>query len=133
MKSSMKKVKDSEKSEMMDPADDSFTVSPMNDVKYGSSAKKTQPADRQTSKQPTGNLTISGVSEFDYLGKEEDSDLAKDENPVKDGDGDGEDGEDENDDTRKSLEKDFEVAAEEDATQAESPSPDRAPFKNVDD
>ena len=53
------------------------------------------------------------MSEFDYLGKE-DSDLAREEN---DDDGD----ENRDDGTRKSLEKDFEDAAEEDATQAESP------------
>ena len=51
------------------------------------------------------------MSEFDYLGKE-DSELARDE-----------DGDEPNQETRKSLEKDFEVAAEEDATEAESPEP----------
>lgn len=36
LKSSMKKPKEpEEKSEYMDPADDSFTVSPIADVKYG--------------------------------------------------------------------------------------------------
>ena len=54
------------------------------------------------------------MSEFDYLGKE-DSDLAREENDDDDGDENRDNG------TRKSLEKDFEDAAEEDATQAESP------------
>lgn len=63
------------------------------------------------SKQPTGNATISGLSEFDYLGKE-DSDLARDEDNEEDSKNDG---------TRKSLDKEFQDAAEEDATQAESP------------
>lgn len=56
---------------------------------------------------------MSGLSEFDYLGKE-DSDLARDEEQ-------NDNGGDEQDGTRKSLEKDFEIAAEEDATEAESP------------
>lgn len=72
--------------------------------------------ERNVAKQPTANVTVSGLSEFDYLGKD-DSDLARDdddENEVK------EDGANPNG-TRKSLEKDFEIAAEEDATEAESP------------
>ena len=40
LKSSMKKPKDAEeKSEYMDPAEDSFTVSPMAEVKYGTGRK----------------------------------------------------------------------------------------------
>ena len=122
LKSSMKKPKESkEKSEYMDPADDSFTVSPIAEVKYGTDAggsKRDQPTashgghERVASKQPTGNGTISGLSEFDYLGKE-DSDLAREE-------ADNED-DSKNDGTRKSLDKEFQDAAEEDATQAESP------------
>lgn len=66
------------------------------------------------SKQPTSNVTLSGVSEFDYLGgtgdKEEADDAAD---------------EDELNPTRKSLEKDFKQAAEDSAeggaSQNESP------------
>ena len=63
------------------------------------------------------------MSEFDYLGKE-DSDLARD-------DGEKEKcQEDQEESMRKSLEKDFDVAAEEDATEAESPSPNKVSFAN---
>ena len=62
-----------EKSEYMDPADDSFTVSPLNQVKYDSNKKPSNDKNnnRLAAKQPTGNATISGLSEFDYLGQDE--------------------------------------------------------------
>ena len=55
----------------MDPADDSFTVSPLNQVKYDSNKKPSDDKNRLAAKQPTGNATISGLSEFDYLGQDE--------------------------------------------------------------
>ena len=121
LRSSMKKPKQqhSEKSAKMDPADDSFHVSPIQSQKYGKEdqgiprskdadlIKVEDGKDREVVKRPTTNVTLSGVSEFDYLG----DDTAEKEKPkVED-----EDGISDFDPTRKSLEKEFEVAADEDA------------------
>ena len=66
------------------------------------------------SKQPTGNVTISGVSEFDYLGSENEDGKEEEAQDEKE--------EYEDDDPlRKSLEKDFVEAAEEDAAEGLSP------------
>ena len=97
----------------MGPEEDSFHVSPMQDQKYDEEEK------RQASKQPTGNQTLSGVSEFDYMGNETPEDAEKDDDLERDETA-------EFDPTRKSLEKDFQEAAEEE--NAERPlSPVRAP------
>ena len=97
----------------MGPEEESFHVSPMQDQKYDEEEK------RQASKQPTGNQTLSGVSEFDYMGKSTPEDMEKDDDLERDETA-------EFDPTRKSLEKDFQEAAEEE--NAERPlSPVRAP------
>ena len=102
----------------MGPEEDSFHVSPMQDQKYGEEEKDNQRS-RQVSKQPTGNQTLSGVSEFDYMGNETPEDGEKDDDLERDETA-------EFDPTRKSLEKDFQEAAEEE--NAERPlSPVRAP------
>ena len=63
----------------MDPADDSFHVSPIKSQKYekedGADARGKEAdlirvedgKDRDVAKRPTSNVTISGVSEFDHL------------------------------------------------------------------
>ena len=82
----------------MDPAEDSFNVSPMHTEKYP--AKKDAPDDlndRQVEKDPTSGILLSGVSAFDYLGSETAENPEQDENK----------GEEEKNSTKKSLEKDF--------------------------
>ena len=103
----------------MDPAEDSFEVSPMNSKKYDNDDEKEEQKDevkagddRMVSKKATENMTISGVSEFDYLGN---SDQSKENQDEKDSDFDREN--EGKDSTKKSLEKDFEEA--EQAEQAE--------------
>ena len=123
LRSSMKKQnanlqKQSEKSAQMDPAEDSFHVSPIKSQKYADSKSKDPIADdKVVGKRPTSNVTLSGVSEFDYLGddsnekdKPADADDApaaeepKDEQEVEfDEDGAIQD----YDPARKSLEKEF--------------------------
>ena len=114
-------AKKSEKSVRMDPAEDSFHISPMNSQKYPENNKSKneeqakKPAEvkddsRKVDKKTTGNITISGVSEFDYLGSEERDDIEEEgQNQEGDADDQGDKNEDEADfdPTRKSLEKDF--------------------------
>ena len=109
----------------MGPEEDSFHVSPIQDQRYDEEEKEKQRS-RQASRQPTGNQTLSGVSEFDYMGNETPEDAEKDDDLERDLTA-------EFDPTRKSLEKDFQEAAEEE--NAERPmSPVRAPgVDGVDD
>lgn len=102
----------------MDPAEDSFEVSPMNSKKYDENEEQKEPvaaaakengnskSSRKISKKATENMTISGVSEFDYLGSEHDQEENQDSDLER---------ENEKDNTRKSLEKEFIEAAEADA------------------
>ena len=108
LRSSMKKTQKSDKdqaSAKMDPAEDSFHVSPLHSQKYEEAKAEAAPAedrevDRRPSK-PTSNaedrVTLSGASEFDYLGGSEEPEEEEDDNAQ--------------DATKKSLEKDFEEAA----------------------
>ncbi len=83
----------------MDPAEDSFNVSPMHTEKYPAKKADAQDDlnDRQVEKDPTSGILLSGVSAFDYLGSE------TAENPEQDENKKGE----EKNSTKKSLEKDF--------------------------
>ena len=100
--------KKEELSEKMDPADDSFHVSPIKSEKYGENEGK------QVSKQQatSGNKTLSGISEFDHLGGSDSMEQGptKADNPIKVVD----EASDDFAPTRKSLEKDFKEAAEQD-------------------
>lgn len=90
-------------------------MSPLHSEKYAVK-KNAAPADendRQVSKHPTSNVTLSGVSEFDYLGSETGDNPEKNEDSKKKSNDQGEREEEEQDEeedlnpTRKSLEKDF--------------------------
>jgi len=93
----------------MDPAEDSFHVSPLHSEKYAVK-KVAAPADeneRQVSKHPTSNVTLSGVSEFDYLGSETGDNPEKNQDSKKNSNDQEEEEEEDLNPTRKSLEKDF--------------------------
>lgn len=96
---------DFDKSEKMDPCEDSFHISPINNDKYEDGKEESKKGSRKVSKQPTSNVTISGVSEFDYLGNSDTADKNKKEDDQE---------KEDLDPTRKSLEKDFQEAAEAD-------------------
>ena len=103
----------------MDPEEDSFHVSPIKSEKYNDKGEGKQDESKQVSKQqPTSNVTLSGVSEFDYMGGSASLDKLASANNYEAGDAESEEQE-EIDPLKKSLEKDFREAAANDADQAQ--------------